>query len=89
VNRGAGSIWIGSAPSQAAIDQIQQNKTTRKEAIALLGEPTKEMLSLSGQLVLNWNYWEANFAGGRKIRAFRLFFNDADVVVATTSNVIR
>jgi hypothetical protein len=81
VYAGAGSVSAGSRVSAKLVERIRLNVTTQQEAIAILGEPTMESLTLNGGLVLSWGYWDANFLGAQRFRMLRLFVDDTGMVV--------
>jgi hypothetical protein len=86
---GPGSVSAGTPVTEKTLAKIRPNVTTRQEAMALLGEPWMEGMTLDGGLVIDWGYWEGNRIGGARQRIFRLFFNEADVVAASQSDLHR
>jgi outer membrane protein assembly factor BamE (lipoprotein component of BamABCDE complex) len=75
-----GGRSVGTKIEDKTVAQIQPRVTTRKEALALLGEPTQETLTTGGHLVVDWAYDRAVGFGARNFRMLRLIFTDADVV---------
>jgi outer membrane protein assembly factor BamE (lipoprotein component of BamABCDE complex) len=82
-----GSATVGSLVNEKTMAKIRPNSTTRQEVVALLGEPLTEALTLDGELVFQWYYWERNFVGGQWCRIYRVFFNDSNVATAVTSDL--
>jgi outer membrane protein assembly factor BamE (lipoprotein component of BamABCDE complex) len=79
---GAGVVAVGTKVDDKIIAQIRPNVTTRRQAEGLLGEPCAETLSFGGELVVDWAYEDVRFVGTGRLKMLRLFFNNADVVVA-------
>jgi outer membrane protein assembly factor BamE (lipoprotein component of BamABCDE complex) len=79
---GAGTVSAGSFVSDKLAGRIRTGVTTRKEAVAILGEPAVEKLTLDGRLSLSWAYAESSFIGRGRWRMFHLLLNEADVVIA-------
>jgi hypothetical protein len=83
----ASNVTAGTPASEIALARIRKNLTTRAEAIAILGEPALETLSLDGHLILSWQYVEAEFTGGgssrlKNARLVHIAFDAADKVIA-------
>ncbi|MFO1476300.1 MAG: hypothetical protein U1F98_06580 [Verrucomicrobiota bacterium] len=74
-----GAPMVGTRVSPEAIAAIQVGKTTRKELIAMIGQPDREALTLGGSVVISWNYWQ-RVLNRQSIQSLQVYLDDQDVV---------
>jgi hypothetical protein len=82
---GKGVRSIGSELTEKAVSQIKMDETTLNQAVALLGEPARELPTFDGSLMVEWLALDANFLGGGNNNVFWVLFDDKKIARASTS----
>jgi outer membrane protein assembly factor BamE (lipoprotein component of BamABCDE complex) len=81
---GSRMVSVGYNVKDQTLAQIKPGHTTQQEAVALLGEPMMESLTLNGDLTLDWAYAQANsIVGETEQRLFRVLVNSQGIITTT------